>query len=169
MPGDDVLREMLRELERILDQQLRAVEEQDDRAEQAVTVAIATLGGGLGLASVVAGVVPTDPMFLLLLGVAASVNLGALHHFLRAYLGIPKALQIGPQPAWVRSKARDPAWTMGDHLQSLVENLPDYCHGNADILRQRAAELYRGTKVLLMAIGAYAIATVYILGRGVLW
>lgn len=169
MPGDDVLREMLRELERILDQQLRAVEEQDDRAEQAITLAVATLGGGLGLATLLSGALYRDGVSLAFLGVSAGVNLASLAWLLRAYMGVPKALQVGPRPTWLRDKANDAGWTVQDHLLSMVTDVPDYCLANADILRRRASIILRGVWMLLLALAGYAIVTLYILGRGVAW
>lgn len=45
------LREMLREMERVIDHQIRALEEQDDKSEQLIRLVIAALAGGIALGS----------------------------------------------------------------------------------------------------------------------
>lgn len=169
--GDDapVLPEVLRQLERLIDRQGRALEEQDDRTEQALTLSVAILGGALALASLVRSSAALDGAFLALLGVSAVLNIAALAAFLRAYLALPKAVAVGPDPHWMSGKANDVEWKLADLLLSVVTDYPDYYVANGAILRRAAREQLRGATLLVGSLGGYAMATFYILGRGVWW
>lgn len=171
MAGDDepVLPEVLRQLERLIDHQARALEEQDDRTEQALTLSVAILGGALALASLVRSSAVLDGAFLALLGGSAVLNIAALAGFLRAYLGVPKAVSVGPDPHWMSGKANDADWRMPDLLLSVVTDDPDYYAANGVILRRVAKEQLRGASLLVASLGGYAMATFYILGKGVAW
>lgn len=50
-----LLAEMLREAERVVDRTFRMAEETDDKTEQMMAMGIASLAGGLALASLAAG------------------------------------------------------------------------------------------------------------------
>lgn len=75
MSHDD-LREMLREQERVIDHQIRALAEQDGNSEHMIKLCVAALAGGVALASVLLRD-PTDvtPMSILPIGLGAGRDL----------------------------------------------------------------------------------------------
>lgn len=75
----DDLREMLREQERVINHQIRALAEQDGESKHMIKLCVAALAGGVALASVLLRD-PTDvtPMSILPIGLAAALNLISL-------------------------------------------------------------------------------------------
>lgn len=167
--NDDLLREMLREAERDIDHQIRAIEEEDDKTEQSLALAVAVLAGALALASLVAGQGRIDRPFLLATAGGAALNILALLRLLDAYAGLrqTRSVHVGPRLDWLAEKVRDSGWGFADHLSSLIADYANYHAHNAEVHRDLWRERRRALKTLVAAILAYAIAAFYILSKGV--
>jgi hypothetical protein len=173
VPDEDrwLLAEMLREAERVADRILRMTEEQDDKSEQTIALGVAILGGGVGLAGLAAGRADLDGAALAALALAGSANLVALHRFLGAYVGARGAssLHLGPDPAWLAERARQPEWSARFHILAVLEGHASDIEVNrraiANVVRRRRS----GLQLLLFALGCYALCAFYIVGRGVAW
>lgn len=167
MPDDtDVLRELLRQAERVLDHQARGMEEQDDKTEQPLALGVATLGGGLALATWVTQVGGSDLFFGLLIAAGALVNLVSLPTLMGAYLVLPLTLQVGPHPRWLAEQARDLETVLREVLLDLVETGPAYYEMNANALIRTSRERGRGLRLLLVAVCLYVLSAAYMLVQG---
>lgn len=164
-----LLAEMLREAERVVDRTFRMAEETDDKTEQMMAMGIASLAGGLALASLAAGAERLDGTGLGLLILAGSVNLLAVHRFLEAYVGLPRStsLSLAPHPDWLREKAEDADWTAGAHLFALLHQHAAGVRANLKAIEMVVRRRRDGARLLLGSIGLFAIAAFYILGRTV--
>jgi hypothetical protein len=167
LPDDDgLLREMLREAEGVLDQQLHALDELDDKTEQLLAVGVATAGAGIALFAFLAqrggGV-----------GLAAQAgwmasfasNLAALLAFLQAYVGfgarrLPKA---GPSLSWLAEKANDAAWSLEAHVASVVAAYPEYFRNNDRVLVRQGRAQQIGLALLTASVLSYAGVAFYVL------
>lgn len=92
---------MLRESERTLDHQVRAMEELDDKSEHMLTLGVAAIGGGVTLASLAVVNIPAsiDRSFIVGILVAGILNLGSLLLFAGSYIGFKRhtEVHIGPR------------------------------------------------------------------------
>lgn len=163
-PAD--LQEMLREQERVIDHQVRAIEELDDKSEHMIRLSMAALAGGVGLASLLPRATEVTPLIALLpLGIAAGLNLAARIAFVDAYVGFREHAEahIGPDPSWVARKAQADDWTLERHLLALIADHEGYSAHNGEVMEHTAARRRMGVYVLLASILAYAIGYIYIL------
>lgn len=164
---DELLREMLREAERVLDRQFRMMEEHDDKTEQAIALGVATLGGGVALATFArAGTAPLAMGFVVF---GAALNLLALLWLLEAYVGLSRkeSLRMGPNLRWLAAKANDRTWSLEDHLLTLIKDVPAHWDANLAALRAVAGRRRSGLLMLLVSMSSYAMGTLYILGGGI--
>lgn len=162
------LREMLREQERVIDHQVRALEELDDKSEHMIRLSMAALAGGVGLASVVLRAT-TSPSVLLLvpLVIAAGLNCWGLAVFVDAYVGLTRHrdAHVGPNPSWVARKALEDSWTLEEHLLAVVTNHERYNAHNLAVMEHAATRRHLGVYLLLGSIMAYAGGYIYILSE----
>lgn len=164
---ETLLREMLREAERVLDQQLHALDEMDDKTEQLLAVGVATAGAGIALFAFLAqhggnGVGPAAQGGW---AGAFALNLAALLAFLQAYVGfgarrLPKA---GPSPSWIAEKLDDAAWSTRTHVASVVAAYPDYFRDNARVMVREGRAQRVGLALLTFAVLVYAGVAFYVL------
>jgi hypothetical protein len=116
-PDLPLLRESLREAERVLDHQMGALQEVDYKAEQVLAVTLATTGGGLAFFAYASAKV--DPGrsfgFVLVFAVGFAANVLAAAAFLSGYLGFvnPTVVQAGPAPAWIAQRTTIPRGRSG--------------------------------------------------------
>lgn len=167
-PDQGLLAEMLREVERVVDHQVRWMKHQDDKTEQTLALATATLGGGLVLATFLHQTRASDIASLVLVASASSANLASLWRLLRAYLGVPKLLRLGPHPGWIAEKSNDATWSKADHYLFLLAGFPRYYEQNAEMLARVARERLAGLRLLLVALLGYSSAAAYMLWKGVI-
>ncbi|MFA5861553.1 MAG: hypothetical protein WDA16_07645 [Candidatus Thermoplasmatota archaeon] len=168
---DALLREMLREAELVLAQQLHVLDEVDDKSEQLLTLSVAVAGAGLALFAFVADRSRTalPGAFLFAWAGAFIIDLLAAASFLGAYVGVGsgKTRDIGPHPRWLAQKANDSTWLEIDHLVSLLANYPSYVENNRRIMAASRRATVSGLVLLFMSVFAYAAAAFYVLRGGI--
>jgi hypothetical protein len=161
-PRAALLVEMVREAERVLDRVLRSMEEQDDKTEQGIALAIATLGGGLAIASLSEA---ARPILLAAIGVGAALNLAAVAGFLDAYVGISGGvpLCLALDPRWLVDTAADDTWSLERHLEALVGAYGEAIRANVRALALVAQRRKRALTWLMASVAVYAIGGFLIL------
>ena len=167
--GNRLVLEMLREAERVLDHQVRALESQDHKTSQMMPLEIGMLGAALALRTFAAQSRVADVPFAILLTVSAVANLGALVFLLDAYIGLSsrRYVHVGPRLGWLAEKVLEDEWTMEDHCASLLADFRDYFTHNK-LVFARVAEVRRHSFVaLFVALGGYLVSAAYILSRAV--
>jgi hypothetical protein len=164
----DLLSEMLREAERGVDQQLKVLEEMDDKSEQLLALSLGTLGAGLALFVFATDRLPgrVDATFKTLLGLAIVLNLCGLLSFLAGYVGLPGSAErfAGPSPAWLKEKANVAGWRRDEHLVTLIGSYADYFAHNAALGGANRRAHRAGLLMLAVAMLGYAVAGLYVLG-----
>ena len=169
-----ILAELARETERILDLQVKAFERAEDKSDRLISLSLAVLGGGLSLATLALALalalggrgswreaVGLGPMSL-----GAAFNLGSLVLFLRASPGLLEHhdVRLGPAPSALARRALDKTWELADHYLNFIDAMAD-CHvENLANLARAVTARQRGLRLLLCAIGAYALAVLFIAG-----
>lgn len=162
----DKLREMLREQEEVIQHQVRAFEEQDEKSRHMIQLSVAALAGGVALASVLLrGPNQVPPWSILPVAIAATLNLSALVFFVDAYIGFrdQSDTHVGPDPGWVAQKAGDEAWTLDHHLLAQIKRTPAYFAHNLIAIEDSAQRRRLGLYWLLAALLSYAIGYIFIL------
>lgn len=155
---------MLREQERVIDHQVRALEELDDKSEHMIRLSMAALAGGVGLASLLLrGMTPSAEVSLLPLGLAAFLNLVALTAFVDAYVGLKdhRSAQVGPDAGWVAQRAQDEDWSLEAHLLTVVTDHEIFSSHNLTAMERAATRRRFGVHLLLGSMLAYAITYIY--------
>jgi hypothetical protein len=165
----DLLREMVREAERLVDHQLQAMEELDNKSEQMIKLSVALLAGGAALAGFTIRhlVAYAGGAFLAALGVAATLNGTAIVSFVASYVGLRHQTDahVGPHPRWLKQKPVDEGWTLALHVGSLIQGYADYSDHNVGRMRTSARRRVRGLALLAAALIGYASAVVSIAAR----
>lgn len=165
------LAEMLREAERALDHQVRALEEQDDKSEQLITLGVAAIGGGLALA-LIALREPSRPGGLpgpVLFGAASLFNLVAIAMFLNSYIGFFRHVEahVGPSLDWLKDKSNDPEWSLANHYVSLLSDTANYAKHNLARMLHSTRWRRRGLYWLSASISGYLAASLLIRGGAI--
>lgn len=167
--NDEVLAEMLREAEKIVDHQVQAIEEMDDKAEQMIGIGIGTLGGGLALAAFLADRTGVTGIVAPYSAVAIplSLSVAAILFFLESYIGIlnPRSAAVGPDLRWIREKSNDSGWGLKDHYLSVLAAYPNFYDANMKKMEHSVTWRRRGLFVLMIAVASYAVGAYYILSQ----
>lgn len=160
----ELLPEMLRESERVVDQQMKVLEELDDKSEQLLALGLATLGGSLAVATLAVGEAGLASLARSLLVAAALTNLAALVCFLHPYVGLFRRSDAfaGPAPGWLRQKANDAEWSADRHLVALVGSYADWYEHNAALIAHHRASHRLGLLLLMVAVLATVGAFIYL-------
>lgn len=167
-----VLREMVREAERVIDHQARVWEGLDGKAEQLMRLALLALAGAVGLATFLLQMrdVHLDEVFLALFLAAGFVVVLATLFFVSAYAGIrsDRRFDVGPAPAWLaeRSHRRNPA--LGAHLREVLATYDEDYEANRRRMDLVARSRKRGVLMLVAGIAVYAVGFIYVVGRTML-
>ncbi len=165
----ELLREMVREWERLIDHPVQAMAELNDKAEQMIKLAVALLAAGITLAGYVIQTLPdlVEPWFGVGILAGIVLNLSSIAQFLRAYAGAGPhgELHIGPHPAWMMDKTKESDWTLYRHLGSIVRSYGKYSDVNVGKMRDSAVRRTTGLAVMALAATAYAASMSFILGR----
>lgn len=165
------LAETLREVERIIDHQARAIEELDDKSEQFITLAVAALAGGIalgafGVQQLAHGV---DALAVALLGVAGGFNLIGLLFIVNSYIGFRQQIEVyvGPDVEWLVQKSNDRDWTLASHYLNVIAGFAGYYQNNLKKMSHSVHWRRRGVYVLVTGVAAYAATFLLILGRSI--
>lgn len=167
-----MLREMVREAERVIDHQVRVWEGLDAKAEQLMRLALLVLAGAVALATffVQRPGVPFDAVFLAIFLGAGLLVVFAILYLLASYAGFrsDRRLSVGPAPAWLvdRSTRSDPS--LRDHLRAVLETYRDEYEENRRRMDLAAESRMCGLALLVAGIGAYAAAFIYVVGGAIL-
>ncbi len=155
--------------ERLLDHQIRAAEELDDKAEQMIRLAIATMAGAITVALFVGQepAIDADPLAAIIFGVGLVANLLAAFLFVHAYVGVGRPVELYPSVSaqWLLEKKQDDTWTVEDHLSSLVTSYAAYAESNVKKMERSAGRRTRGLFCLLAGIMVESVAIALIVGR----
>lgn len=169
MTDPALLEALLHDAERVIDHQVQAVEELDDKSEHMIGLAVALLGGGLSLALFAVSrnnIHPNVWFFWMLLG-AGAVNLVAIVAFLESYIGFRRGVEVhvGPSLSWIQAKAQDETWGVPSHYLSLLsdEGYPAYYKFNLAKMLHSAGARRFGLFTLAGAVLLYTVALVYLL------
>lgn len=164
------LAELVRQLERFVDHQIRASEELDDKIELLLSVVIALAGGGIGLLQLLrTGGAGFRIGVAVLLGSAILAFGASALMLLHAYVGLTAAraprIHPGTDPAWLAAIAMDASWSM-DHIHhATIKGLRDRT-GENDAELARVGRLHRVALYLAIAgLAASAAATFMTLGE----
>ena len=128
-PEVELRREMLREAERVLDHEVAAIEQLDQKTSHALTLTIS----GFSLLVLLATLSPTDPTTasLLLLGAGGAANALAALLLTKEYHLEPDAgVHVGPDPAWLRAAADVGVQEM-EYLDLVLLGFAEYHRHNA--------------------------------------
>lgn len=164
-----LLREAVREAERVVEIQARAMEELDDKSEHLVNLAVAAMAGSVTLALFAltnANAWPwVAPMAPLLVG--SAYNVAALWRFLAAYNARharDASVEVGPDLKWVEGRLDQPRWGLREHLRHVVAGYAAYQRANQETMSVTARDRSRGLAFLFVALAAYGLAFVLIAG-----
>lgn len=143
--------EMLRLGERLIEQQIAAVNALDEKARQALTLGITAFGAPLVISNF--GATPSLPVLAAGLG----LNLIASVFFIDAYIGLRrgKSLVVGPSPAWIAEKAREAGFTQEEYYATILPSFDVYSRQNVEVVARQSGRLRRGLVFLLLAAAAY--------------
>ena len=160
---------LLHDAERVIDHQVQAVEELDDKSEHMIGLAVALLAGGLSLATFATSRANSHPdawFFWMLLG-AGALNLVAIVAFLESYVGFRHGVEVhvGPSLTWIQAKAQDRTWSVPSHYLSLLSDngYPAYYKFNLARMLHSAGARRFGLLTLAGSVLLYTVAFVYLL------
>lgn len=109
------LAELQRQAERVLDHEVTARERMDAKTQHLMGVGLATLAGGVALATFAAERLPGKVAggFVAAVGFAALANLAAMGLLTASYVGFRghAEVAVGPGLDGLAEKAQDPSWT----------------------------------------------------------
>lgn len=164
-----LLESILRQMERYVDHQVRAVEELDDKIEQLLAIDLLLLGLGITLLDRAVGRSLVDPgaPSLVLTGplvVGFLAVVGSMILLIRGYVGVGSSRgprhQAGPDPGWLAQAAEEEGWTRSHFLHGLIKGYERWAEDNENeisrIVRGRRAALVLALfGVLLYATGIF--------------
>lgn len=158
---------MLRHAERIVDYQVQNMGAINDKLENMIRLAAATLSGGVVIASffVTQPGGLADGNFRSLLVAGGILNLASIIVFLDQYLGIlaPMKTYVGPGLVWVAQKAGDSAWTLADHYSRTISQLATDADNNRKSMHRVVDGRRIGILFLLAGLFFYFMAAMYAL------
>jgi hypothetical protein len=151
------LREMLREAERVIDHEVRAIEELDKKTAQALTLSLS----GLSLFVLLGGFVgpKASPAFLALFMVAGVLNAGAVYLLVKSYHG-PESraeVNVGPSPVWMAEKLGTQEG-LGDHYAAVLFGYAEYHIHNVRFMDEIKKARSNAVGLLSLAGAFYAAA-----------
>lgn len=165
-PTLQLLREMVRESERVFDIQIQSFGRADARSEQMIALSVLALGGGLAFADAFG---PPGPQgarlpFVPLMGAALILNALALLTFLRAYLRLREhsGIRFGPSPEWIADQSQRKGPTEAQHLGAVLVALADDHFENLSLLHNAVTIRDRGVSRLTWAVVLYGAGWFYI-------
>lgn len=167
--ASELLLEIQRQSERVIDHQLRASEELDRKLEHLSTLGVASVGGGFAIgAFLTTQAEPSAVQFAPLL-VGVLLNVVAIAYFMRGYGSLKESIEIGagPDPSWLAEKAREPGQPMGSHVLVVIRGLAQAFEENRQVVAFVSAQRKKGARLLLGGVGFYVITASVVVIRWV--
>ena len=160
---------MVRQAERVVDDQVHTFERADAKSERLLGLAVAAMGAGLAVATTGIGRLgfPVDPVFSAMLLVGAICALGALWQFLGSSLGLLRRsdVQVGLSPDWIARRAAPDGMPVAEFQAHVLRSLALCFLGNLAKLEESLRHRREGIRLLLAAFALFAAAILYISGR----
>lgn len=173
-PREHILAALVRDAERVIDHQVQAMEELDDKSEHMLGLGVALLAGGVSIATFLAGresAPRPDWTFFCLLCAGGTTNIAAILAFLESYVGFRHGtrLAVGPSLEWIQAKANDPDWSLPSHRLSLLseEGYPTYARVNSIKMAHSARARRLGLASVAAAVILYFAALADILAEAI--
>lgn len=167
-----VLREMVREAERVVDHQARVWEGLDAKAEQLMRLALLTLAGAVALATFFLQQrdVVLDGIFLGLFLAAGLLVVMAILFIVSSYAGFrsDRRLGLGPSLGWLADRSARSGVTLDGHLRAVLAKYREDFEGNRASMDLALRSRQRGLFLLVGGIFGYAVAFVYVVGGSIL-
>lgn len=178
-PGDvtdqdraTLLREMVREAERVVDHQARLWEGLDAKAEQLMRLALLTLAGAVALATFFLQVqdIPLDETFLFLFLAGGLLVVLAVLFIVSSYVGIrsDRRFDVGPSPAWLVERSSHRNSTLEVHLGKVLETYEEDFATNRRRMDLVARSRRWGVLMLVWGTAVYAAGFIYVVGGTIL-
>lgn len=166
-----LLNELVRQAERVIDRQIAAMRELDEKTGQMIRLAVAAAAGAIALG----GLAGSPDTRLASLGFISAylagllLNLTALAALLEAYVGlrVHTDLHIGPDLRWMAERSDRPGWSLRSHQSHLLEAYPTFGAYNARRMRRALAWRRRGLFGLGSGVACYVAAYIFILLGGI--
>lgn len=166
-----LLGEILREAERVLDHQVRALDTLDDKVEQMLTLSVGVLLGAFALAAFLAERANPWRAYAAALAAGGLWNVTAVVRFARAYGVVDREIeaQVGPDSYWLVERAQDTTWAAEAHAAQVLGAIHNSIEANGEMAAFVSQERARGMRWLLAALTLYAavIALFVLLGDDV--
>lgn len=162
---DPLLVEIVRESERVVDHQIKAAEESDDKNEHLTSLGVALVGAEVAAYAYVRGSVPENSSVMIVLPAAIVLALAALTAFLDAYVGIARRIRFhaGPHPEWLAAKANESSWSPNLHLVATASSFARYFNANTASLAAANRSRRLGLALLVASTALAAGGTLYLL------
>lgn len=165
-PDLALLGELQEHARRVYAEQSEAMASLDRKAESMVGLGTGALAGGVGIGTFMAehlrgwGV-----LLVVVLAFSAMVNLAAIYHFVRSFVGSPSERLVRsatPDLDWLSRKAADDAWTLLESRIAIIQGFRDAFNKNGPRMENAVQNRQRGLRLLMGAIVGYALVA-YIL------
>ena len=147
---------MLQDAQRVVDHQVAAIEQLDNKTSQALTVAVS----GFSLVVLLGALAPRASVeFLLLLVAAAAVNGLAVLRLLRAYhgMGADGDVSVGPSPAWIATALAERT-SHHEYLEAVLLGYARYAQSNERFMAEMRDRRQVAIALLLLAALLYGAA-----------
>ncbi|MEA3200397.1 MAG: hypothetical protein QOE90_1825 [Thermoplasmata archaeon] len=162
--------EILREAERVLDHQIRSLEELDDKIEQMLALGVGSLAGAFALAAFIASREPRWAGYAAALASGALWNCAAVFYFARGYGIVDREVQakVGPSTGWLAAQAQGPSPNLVEHGRLVVAVLHNSFEDNDETATFIAQQSRKGVRWLAAALMLYGAVVVLflVLDRG---
>lgn len=154
-----MVREVIRLQERAVDNQVRALEEHDDRTEQMLKIAISALAGGLAIGAFLAERLGGPALGLLVpLSAGGIANLIGIAYFLRSYGALVEEItvDVGPSPTWLADTPVRQRWDAPTLKEATVHGYSAYYRRNQTVVEFNERQRRGGTRWIGLAVALYA-------------
>lgn len=172
-PSDavDVFEESLRQVERIIDGQLAAIQRQGEAATQLVRLSLAAMAGqiaGLGIVTSIG--LPLGPVAVACLAMGFALMVMAAAYLAGIAIGgrDPGEGILGPSPRAVWRQLANPDWTSKALRASLVEEGAHASAFNTDVLLAWSRHRRRGHALLVAAVAITLLGFALITGGSII-
>jgi hypothetical protein len=157
----EILKEAIREQERLIDSQTEGMSELDKKAEHLISLSVLTLGAAAALGVyLIDHVCGAGRLLLVVLMLGAAATIFAIIEFTICYVGLKGVLErkAAPDPEWIKKKAADPEWTLIEQYLAVIQGLADAFATNRAAMDTNVTHRRRGVFGLLAGFLLLALA-----------